>query len=119
MSKWHKFKPSFKFWIEYEGKRVLGKGGAAILGQIEKEGSISRSAEKLGMSYRYVWNYLNDVRRIIGEPIVETFKGGRGGGGGGKLTEVGEYLLREYNRISKNLENFVSNKKLGGGMGED
>lgn len=109
----------FKFWIEFEGKRVLGKGGAAILAQIKKEGSISKSAEKLGMSYRYVWNYLNEVRRTIGEPVVETFKGGRSGGGGAKLTEIGEYLLNEYNRISKSLEGFISNKKLGGETGED
>jgi molybdenum-dependent DNA-binding transcriptional regulator ModE len=53
MSKCAKFRPSFEFWIELEGKRVLGKGGAAILEQIKKEGSISRAVEKLGMSYRY------------------------------------------------------------------
>lgn len=119
MSKRHKFRPLFKFWIEFEGKRVLGKGGAAILAQIKKEGSISKSAEKLGMSYRYVWNYLNEVRRTIGEPVVETFKGGRRGGGGAKLTEIGEYLLSEYNRISKSLEDFISNQKVGGETRED
>jgi molybdate transport system regulatory protein len=119
MSKCAKFRPSFKFWIEFEGKRVLGKGGAAILEQIKKEGSISRAAEKLGMSYRYVWNYLDEVRRIVGEPIVDTFKGGKSGGGGAKLTELGEYLLSEYNRISKSLEDFISSQKVGGETRED
>jgi len=110
MLKRNKFRPSFKFWIEFEGKRVLGKGGAAILEQIEKEESISKAAEKLGMSYRYVWNYLDEVRRITGEPIVETFKGGRNGGGGARLTALGKYLMSEYNRMSDRLEVFLSRK---------
>jgi molybdenum-dependent DNA-binding transcriptional regulator ModE len=38
---------------EFEGKRVLGKEGVAILEQIKKDGSISRAAEKLRMAYRY------------------------------------------------------------------
>jgi molybdate transport system regulatory protein len=114
MSKRPKFRPSFKFWIELEGKRVLGKGGAAILEQIKKEGSISKTAENLGMSYRYVWNYLDEIRKIVGEPVVETFKGGKSGGGGARLTELGEYLLSEYKRISRALESFVSSEKVGG-----
>jgi molybdate transport system regulatory protein len=119
MRKRHKFRPSVKFWIEFKGKRVLGKGGAAILEQIKREGSISKAAKKLGMSYRYVWNYLNEIKRIVGEPIVETFKGGKSGGGGANLTDLGECLLSEYNRISKSLEDFISNKKVGGEIGED
>jgi molybdate transport system regulatory protein len=119
MSKRRKFRVSLKFWIEFKGKRVLGKGGAAILEQIKKEESISRAAEKLGMSYRYVWNYLNEVRKIIGEPIVYTFKGGKSGGGGAKLTELGEHLLSEYNRTSKMLEDFISTKNVGGDTHED
>lgn len=110
MLKRAKFRPSFKFWIEFEGKRVLGKGGAAILGQIKECGSISKAAERLGMSYRYVWNYLNEIKRTVGEPVVETFKGGKSGGGGARLTELGEYLLSEYNRLSDRLEVFLSSK---------
>lgn len=86
----------------------MGKGGAAIFDQIKKDKSISKAAENLGMSYRYVWNYLDEIRKIIGEPVVETFRGGKDGGGGTKLTKTGEYLLKEYNRVHGNLENFVS-----------
>jgi molybdate transport system regulatory protein len=119
MSKRWRFRPVFKFWLEFEGKRVLGKGGAAILEQIRKEESISRAAEKLEMSYRYVWNYLNEVEKITGEPIVCTFKGGKKGGGGARLSELGKYLLSEYNRLSKILEGFISTKKVGGDSHED
>ena len=111
MSTHAKFRPSCKVWIESGGKPVLGRGGAAILEQIEKQQSIWKTAEKLGMSYRYVWNYLNEAKSLLGEPIVETHKGGKVGGGGARLNELGKYLLSEYNRISKDVETYVSDKK--------
>jgi molybdate transport system regulatory protein len=94
-----KHKPSCKVWIEYNGKPVLGKGGADILRAIAKEQSISKAAEKLSMSYRYVWNYLQKIQKTIEAPVVETFKGGKAGGGGAKLTALGQRLIEEYQRV--------------------
>lgn len=94
-----KARPTAKIWIEYKGTPILGSGGAAILKAVEEERSLSKAAEKLGMSYRYVWNYLARVRDALGEHVVETFKGGRMGGGGAKLTPLGEHLLKKYRRI--------------------
>jgi len=93
-----KHKPTAKVWLEFKGKPLLGKGGADILEAIKKERSISKAAKKVGMSYRYVWNYLASVNKALGEPIVETFKGGKAGGGA-KLTQLGETLLKEYKRV--------------------
>jgi molybdate transport system regulatory protein len=107
----NKSKFSYKIWIEYEGKPVLGKGGAQILEQIEKEKSISKAAEKLGMSYRYVWSYLQRIRKALGEPVVETFRGGKMGGGGAKLTGLGEKLLDEYKRVEIYLDRVLSDLK--------
>ncbi|MGQ9551780.1 MAG: TOBE domain-containing protein [Candidatus Bathycorpusculaceae bacterium] len=91
--------PSCKIWIEYKGKPILGKGGAQILEWIKRENSISKAAEKSGMSYRYVWNYLQKVGRDLGEPVIVTYRGGRSGGGGSRLTELGNSLLDEYRRL--------------------
>jgi molybdate transport system regulatory protein len=97
----HRF--SYKIWIEEDGKPLIGKGGAEILEQIGKERSISIAAKKLGMSYRYVWNYLQKIEERVGEPVVETFRGGKSGGGGAGLTQVGKSLLGEYRRLETNL----------------
>jgi molybdate transport system regulatory protein len=94
-----KNKPTAKVWLEYKGKPLLGKGGADILEAVKKEQSISKAARKVSMSYRYVWNYLDSVSKTIGEPVVETFRGGKRGGGGAKLTHLGESLLKEYKRL--------------------
>ncbi len=97
----HRF--SFKIWLEYKEKPVLGKGGAQILEQIEKAKSISKAAKNLGMSYRYVWNYLQKIEKLLKEPVIDTFKGGKSGGGGAKLTALGEQLLDEYKRLESYL----------------
>jgi molybdate transport system regulatory protein len=96
-------KTSCKVWIEYRGKPLIGKGGAEILEAIEHENSISKAAEKLGMSYRYVWNYLQEIHKTLEEEIVETYKGGKSGGGGAKLTDLGRNLLAEYKQVESYL----------------
>ncbi|HMK95222.1 MAG TPA: TOBE domain-containing protein [Candidatus Limnocylindrales bacterium] len=103
-----KHKLSCKVWIEYKDKPLIGKGGAEILEAIEKENSISKAAETLGMSYRYVWNYIQDVQKTMEEPVVETFKGGKYGGGGAKLTDLGRSLLGEYKQVENYLNKVLS-----------
>jgi molybdate transport system regulatory protein len=95
----NKHKLLCKLWLEYEGKPLLGKGGAQILEAIKEVKSISKAAEKVGMSYRYVWNYLAKIEKTMQEPVVQTYKGGKRGGGGAKLTKLGESLLKEYRRV--------------------
>jgi molybdate transport system regulatory protein len=106
-----KHKPSCKIWIEYRGKPVLGKGGAQILEQIEREESISKTAGKLGMSYRYVWSYLQKIEKALGEPIIETYRGGKSGGGGAKLTKLGKSLLEEYRLVEGYLGEVLSDEE--------
>lgn len=98
-----KHKLSYKIWLEHEGKPLIGKGGAEILEQIKNEQSISKAAEKLGMSYRYVWSYLQRIEKVLGEPVVKTYRGGKSGGGGAKLTKLGRELLEEYRRVEDQL----------------
>lgn len=103
-----KHKLSCKVWIEYKNKPVIGKGGAEILEAIDKKNSISKAAETLRMSYRYVWNYLQEIQKTLGQPIVETYKGGKSGGGGAKLTDLGRSLLGEYKQVESYLSKVLS-----------
>jgi len=94
---------SGKIWIEHEGQPLVGSGRADILQGIADEKSISKTAKKLGMSFRYVWGQIREIQRILGEPIVETYRGGKVGGGGARLTELGQNLLREYREFESYL----------------
>jgi len=106
-----KHKPSCKIWIEYKGKPLIGKGGSQILEQIEREESISKTAEKLGMSYRYVWSYLQKIEKTLGESVIETYRGGKSGGGGAKLTRLGKSLLEEYRLVEGYLGEVLSDEE--------
>ncbi|HSQ48168.1 MAG TPA: TOBE domain-containing protein [Candidatus Deferrimicrobiaceae bacterium] len=105
-----KHKLSCKAWLEYNGKPLIGKGGAEILSAIDKERSISKAAEKSGMSYRYVWNYIQEVQQALKEPVVKTFKGGKDGGGGAELTELGKSLVEEYKAAEDYLSGVLSDR---------
>jgi molybdate transport system regulatory protein len=106
-----KHKPSCKVWIEYNGTPILGKGGSEILKAIAKEQTISKAAEKLSMSYRYVWNYLQKIQKTIEEPVVVTYKGGKAGGGGAKLTALGQSLIEEYQRVEGYLSEVLADQE--------
>lgn len=107
-----KHKLSCKIWLEYEGKPLIGKGGAQILEQIEKEQSISKAAKKLGMSYRYVWSHIKRVEKTLGEAIIETYRGGKAGGGGAKLTKLGKELLNEYKQMEDRIKKALASRNL-------
>lgn len=96
-----KWTPTFKIWLEHNGRPTIGKGGAEILAAIEQVGSITQAAESVGMSYKYVWDHLAEMERAVGQPVIRTQRGGRAGGGGAELTEVGRALLREYRRVEE------------------
>ncbi len=106
-----KLKTSFKVWLEYKGKPILGEGGAEILMSIQKHSSISKAAQELGMSYRYVWGYAKNIERTLGNPVLETFKGGKSGGGGARLTKLGTSLLNKYELVENGLSQVLSNKR--------
>ncbi len=99
-----------KVWIEYKGETIIGKGGADILDAIQKEQSISKASKTLGMSYRYVWNYLKDTQKILATPLVDTYKGGKSGGGGAKLTQTGQDLLAEYRQVAGYVTNVLGGR---------
>jgi molybdate transport system regulatory protein len=102
---------SCKAWLEFKGKPLIGKGGAEILETIDKENSISKAALTLGMSYRYVWNYIHEIQSAMEEQIVETYKGGKSGGGGAKLTDLGKSLLGEYRQAEIYLDKVLSDPR--------
>ncbi|MEM2419995.1 MAG: hypothetical protein QXL38_03305 [Candidatus Bathyarchaeia archaeon] len=48
------------------------------------------------------------IERILGQPVVETYQGGKAGGGGVKLTTLGKELLKEYKRVERLLNKVLA-----------
>ena len=74
---------------------AIGPGKADLLQAIAASGSISAAARAMGMSYRRAWLLVEDINKAFRGPLVETLTGGDGGGGA-RLTETGEDVLRRY-----------------------
>ncbi|UCD72596.1 MAG: TOBE domain-containing protein [Candidatus Bathyarchaeota archaeon] len=89
-------KPVVKLWLETEKGYVFGEGAFELLGKIEKYGTISKAATSMNMSYRQAWGILKKVEKRLGEPLVETKRGGAYGGGRSTLTPLGRRILQQY-----------------------
>ncbi|GAG84363.1 unnamed protein product, partial [marine sediment metagenome] len=75
-----------------------------ILQAVHEEGTITKGAQKLGMSYRYAWGVIKKIEKKLGIRIVETFKGGNVGGGGAKVTEYGLQLIKTFSKLNSEFE---------------
>ncbi|MHA1410936.1 MAG: TOBE domain-containing protein [Candidatus Odinarchaeia archaeon] len=107
-----KVKVNFKVWFEKDGVPIIGAGGAGLLEAIKETGSLQAAVEKIGWSYRYAWGYLKKLEDRLGTPIVIPHKGGFKGGGGMELTQVGEEILKTYNRFNTFLFDSLNNPSM-------
>ena len=95
-----KYRVRYKVWFEKNGKFLLGEGSAKLLFFIEKYGSLSKASKHLCISYKKAWKIINDIEKLTGETLIESKRGGRGGGGT-FLTIYGKDLLKEFEKVDK------------------
>jgi molybdate transport system regulatory protein len=82
-----------------EGKTiVMGPGRADLLAGIAERGSIAAAGRAMGMSYKRAWALVEAMNGTFTAPLVEAAKGGAGGGGA-KLTDLGQQILAAYRAL--------------------
>lgn len=96
-----------RIWIQKEGKSYLGSGRIELLKFIESEGSISKAAKKMRMSYKAAWDNLNQINELSKTPLIESSNGGAGGGGT-SLTSEGERAIEVFEKLEEVKEEFFS-----------
>jgi len=100
MSGEEKFTASSKTLIVKDGHFVAGSGRARLLELIDETGSIREAADSMGMSYRHAWGMLRKVSSAVGGEVVESVRGGSGGGRT-TLTTLGRRVLSEYRKAEE------------------
>tara|TARA_X000000950_G_scaffold250515_1_gene311241 strand:- start:1687 stop:2049 length:363 start_codon:yes stop_codon:yes gene_type:complete len=89
----------------------FGPGKVYLMEAIEKTGSISAAAKKIGMSYRKAWKLINDLNRISKSKMVVTSIGGRGSGGA-KLTNTGKEFIDLFRKMEVKALIAIKNEKI-------
>ncbi|MDA0654477.1 MAG: LysR family transcriptional regulator [Proteobacteria bacterium] len=84
--------------VQFGASFPLGPGKVRLIEAIRTTGSISAAARQARMSYRRAWVLIDEVNRSFREPLVETATGGKGGGGA-RVTPMGEMALRRYHDL--------------------
>ena len=98
-----------KVWLEARGRPVLGPGRLRLLQYIDEQGSISRAARLLKMTYRKAWGQIQAIEDQLGLFLVEKQTGGPGGGGA-RLTPEARNLLSKYFRLAQGIEEEVDRR---------
>lgn len=90
-------KPNTRMKIQIvlpDGSR-LGPGKIALLEHIDAEGSLSRAAKRMNMSYRHAWLYMRQINEAFADAAVLTHESGHGGRPA-QLSDFGRSLIRQY-----------------------
>jgi molybdate transport system regulatory protein len=74
---------------------AIGPGKIDLLRAVGQARSISAAAKAMGMTYKRAWLLIDTLNRGFGRPVVEATTGGKGGGGA-RLTPLGEALVQRY-----------------------
>lgn len=85
-----------RFRIVLKPGFALGPGKADLMDAIVATGSLAAAGASLGMSAKRVWTLVREMNDAFRAPLIETEKGGVGGGGAARLTPTGQQVLVRY-----------------------
>lgn len=87
----------------YIGKDIaLGPGKIDLLEKVGEMRSISAAARALGIPYKRAWLLVDSLNQGFARPVVDTATGGKGGGGA-RLTPLGEALVERYTALEQRI----------------
>ena len=98
-----------KVWLEVLDRPFLGPGRQALLRAVDEQGSISKAAKLLKMTYRRAWGQIKGMEEQLGLSLVIKQTGGQGGGGA-VLTPHAKELLARYDQLIEGIEEEVNHK---------
>jgi molybdate transport system regulatory protein len=98
-------------WLERRGRAFAGARRVALLESIHRTGSITRAAKQVGLSYKAAWDSLEAMNNLADRPLLVRSVGGRQGGGS-RLTEHGQELVRLYRLMESGYRRLLTQMQL-------
>ena len=87
--------PRLRIRIVFGEAEMIGPGKAELLERLDRTGSIAAAGREMGMSYKRAWELIGTLNTMFRAPLVESTRGGPGGGGA-VLTANGRHVLALY-----------------------
>lgn len=87
--------PRLVLQLMKDGVVAVDEKGIKLLMLINELGSILIASKKLDIPYSHAWEYISRMERNLGFKIIESKRGGKGGGGT-TLTHDGYRLVNKY-----------------------
>ncbi len=88
-------RPLLRIRLVFGESEMIGPGKAELLERIDETGSIAAAGRAMGMSYKRAWMLIGTLNGMFREPLVDSTRGGSGGGGAA-LTDTGRQVLALY-----------------------
>jgi molybdate transport system regulatory protein len=93
--------------IDFPDREKIGRGKMQLLEHIRETGSISAAGRAMDMSYRRAWLLVSAMNAMFSQPVVDSQRGGKQGGGA-VVTEFGEELLSRFRTMEKKIQTAVA-----------
>ncbi len=105
------FQIKSRIWVESSQGIFLGEGRIRLLRAIEQEGSLSKAAKSMNMSYKKAWNLIDAINKSAPKAIVETSTGGSGGGGT-LVTKYGRKKMEDFEAMKQRCWDFIEQQNV-------
>lgn len=84
----------------------MAPGKIELLEAVRATDSISQAARELRIAYTYAWFLLESLKLTFKKPITRASVGDKGGGGV-RLTELGEEIIETYRTLEKDIQHIA------------
>ncbi|MCU0575951.1 MAG: LysR family transcriptional regulator, partial [Desulfobacterota bacterium] len=95
----------YKMWFEMGDKAVFGMGLFRLLTLVKQTGSLHKAAKELKMSYRAAWGKVRQAEDKLGVDLLEK---GRHGRTGAHLTDKGDFMVVQFEKLLHEMDAFVT-----------
>lgn len=101
-----------RIWIETAEGPFLGYGRIELLEKISELGSLRKAATAMKISYRQAWDFVDQMNKRTGQPLVIMERGGKNGGGA-SLTQEGKQAIALFHQLNNAFQDFLHNAMTG------
>ncbi len=97
------------YYCNDEGEKFFGYGPYLLLKEVQKTNSLRQAALNLNMAYTKALKLITAAEKQFNCVLIERIKGGKGGGGS-RITIKAEELIKEYEKLKTDIDEYSNTR---------